>query len=55
MDVDHKTDILNNLNLEGMEICSKNNLSIIKQSELSKLIDDRAVIIKPAGADKGTQ
>ena len=44
-DVDHKTDILNNLDLEGMEICSKNSFSKIEQSELLKLIDGRTVII----------
>ena len=31
-----------------MEICSKNNLSKMKQSELSKLIKDRTIITKPA-------
>ena len=31
-----------------MDICSKNNLSKMKQSELSKLISDRNIIIKPA-------
>ena len=34
--------------IEGMEICSKNNLSKMKQSELSKLIKDRTIITKPA-------
>ena len=50
-DLDHQNDILNNLDLEGMDICSKNNLSKIEQSELSKLINGRTIIIKPA--DKG--
>ena len=34
-----------------MDICSKNNLSKVEQSELPKLINDRTIIIKPA--DKG--
>ena len=50
-DLDHQIDILNNLDLEKMDICSKNNLSKIEHSELSKLINDRTIIIKPA--DKG--
>ena len=44
-DLDHQIDILNNLDLEGMDISSK------EQSELSKLINDKTIIIKPA--DKG--
>ena len=50
-DLDRQTDILNNLDLEGIDICSKNNLSKMEQSELPKLINDRTIIIKPA--DKG--
>ena len=50
-DLDHKIGIQNNLDLEGLDICSKNNLSKMEQSELSKLISDRTMIIKPA--DKG--
>ena len=50
-DLDHQIDILNNLDLEGMDMSSKNNLSQTEQSELSKLINDKAIIIKPA--DKG--
>ena len=34
-----------------MDICSKNNLSKMEQSELLKLVNDRTIIIKPA--DKG--
>ena len=34
-----------------MDMRSKNNLSKVEQSELSKLIKDRTIIIKPA--DKG--
>ena len=34
-----------------MDISSKNNLSKTEQSELSKLINDKTIIIKPA--DKG--
>ena len=51
-DLDHQIDILNNLDLEGMDISSKNNLSETEQSELSKLINSKAIIIKPA--DKGS-
>ena len=34
-----------------MDICSKNNISKMEQSELSELINDGTIIIKPA--DKG--
>ena len=47
-DLDHQIDILNNLDLEGMDVSSKNNLSKTEQSELSKLINDKTIIIKPA-------
>ena len=50
-DLDHQIDILNNVDLEGMGICSKNNLSKMEQSELSKPINDWTIIIKPI--DKG--
>ena len=40
-DLHLQIDIRNNLDLEEMDICSKNNLSKIEQSELSKLINDR--------------
>ena len=50
-DLDHQIDVLNNLDLEGMDISSKNNLSKIEQSELLKLINDKNIIIKLA--DKG--
>ena len=46
-DLDHQTDILNDLNLERMDISSKNNLFKTEQSELSKLINDKTIIIKP--------
>ena len=46
--LDHQIDTLNNLDLEGMDICSKKNLS-----NLSKLINDWIIIIKPA--DKRVQ
>ena len=39
--LDRQIDILNNLDLEGMDIRSKNNLSKMEQSELLKLINDR--------------
>ena len=51
-DLEHQIDILNNLDLEGMDISSKNNLSKTEQLELSKLINDKTIIIKPA--DKGS-
>ena len=47
-DLDHQIDILNNLDLEGMDVSSENNLSKTEQSELSKIINDRTIIIKPA-------
>ena len=47
-DLDHQIDILNNLDLEGMDLSSNNNLSKTEQSELSKLINDKTIIIKPA-------
>ena len=47
-DLDHQIDILNNLGLEGLDICSKNNLSKMEQSEWPKFINDRTIIIKPA-------
>ena len=50
-DLHHQIDSLNNLDLEGMDISSKSNLSKTEQSELSKLINDKTIIIKPA--DKG--
>ena len=53
LDHHHQIDIHNNLDIEGMDICSKNNLSKIEQLELSELINDRTIIIKPA--DKGAQ
>ena len=49
--LDHQIDLLNNLNLEGIDICPKNNLSKMEQSELPKLVNNRTIIIKPA--DKG--
>lgn len=52
-DLNHQTDILNNLDLKGMELCSKNNLSKMKQSEFPKIISDRTIVIKLA--DKGVQ
>ena len=48
-DLDYQIDVLNNLDLEGMDIFSKNNLSKMEQSELLKLINDRIKIIKPPG------
>ena len=50
-DLDHQIDVLNNLNLEEMETKSKCNFSIMEQKELSKLINDETMVIKPA--DKG--
>ena len=46
--LDHQTDILNNLYLEGINICSRYNLSKMEQSELPKFINYRTIIIKPA-------
>ena len=46
--LDHQIDTLNNIDLEGMDIFSKNNLSKMEQSELSKLINDKTIILKPA-------
>ena len=46
-DLDHQIDILNNADLEGMDICSKNNLSKMEQSELLKTISDWTIIMKP--------
>ena len=45
--------ILNNLDLEGMDKCSKNNFFKREQSELSKLINDRTIIITPADRGEG--
>ena len=39
---------LNDLDLEWIKTYSKNSLSKMQQSELSKLINDRALVIKPA-------
>ena len=50
-DLDHQTDVLNNLNLERMETKFKSNLSNMEQKELSKLSNDETIVIKPA--DKG--
>ena len=44
---------INNLDLEGMDVSSKNNFSKTEQSELPKLINDKTIIIKPT--DKGAQ
>ena len=52
-DLNHQTGILNNLDLKGMELCSKNNLCKMKQSEFPKIISDRTIVIKLA--DKGVQ
>ena len=38
-ELDHQIDILNNLDLEGMETCSENNLSKTEQPEFSKCIN----------------
>ena len=45
-DLDHQIDILNNLDLQGMYLCSKNNLSKMRQSELPKFINYNSKIIK---------
>ena len=50
-DLDHQIDILNNLDLEGMDVSSKNNLSKTEQSELPKRIKYKTIIVKPG--DKG--
>ena len=50
-DLDHQIVVLNNLNLEEMETKSNSNFSIMEQKELSKLINDETMVIKPA--DKG--
>ena len=36
-DLDHQIDILNNLDLKGMDICSKSNFFKMERSELLKL------------------
>lgn len=46
--LDHQIGILNNLDLEGMDICYKNTLSKMEESALLKLINDRTIITKPA-------
>ena len=48
IDLDHQIYLMNNLDLERMDICSENNFSKMKQWELSKLINDRTMNIKPA-------
>ena len=50
-DLDHQIDVLNNLDLEGMDISSKNNLFKTEEAELLKFINDKTIIIKPT--DKG--
>ena len=52
-DLDSQIDILSNLDLEGMDICYKNNLSKTEQPELLKLINDRTTIIKHADKRAG--
>ena len=54
-DLDNQTDILNNLDLELRETCSKNNLSKMEQSEYSKLISDMTIVIKPADEEEKEQ
>ena len=49
--LDNQIDILNNLDLEGMDRCSKKSLSKMEPSELSKLFNKRTIIIKTT--DKG--
>ena len=48
MELDHQIDILNYLCFEGMETCSENNLSKMEQSEFSKLINYRTIVIRLA-------
>ena len=50
-DLDHQINILSNLDFEGMDISSKNNLSKTEQAELLKFINNKTVILKPT--DKG--
>ena len=50
-DLDYKSDIMNNLNLETMETNSKSNLCNMEHKELSKLSNDKTIVIKHA--DKG--
>lgn len=45
-DLDHQIDILNNVDLKGMETCSQNNLSKMQLSEFSKLNNDRTIVIE---------
>ena len=46
-DLDQQIDILNKLDLEGMDICSEKNHSKMEELEFSKLISDRIIIMKP--------
>ena len=48
-DLHHRTDVLNNLNLDKMETKSESNLSYMEQKELLKLINDETIVIKHAG------
>ena len=50
-DLDHQIDVLDNFNLEKMESKSRRNPSHTEQKELSKLMNDETIVIKPA--DKG--
>ena len=47
-DLNHQIDVLNNLNLEKMETKSKSSLPNMEQKELSKLSNDKTIVIKPA-------
>ena len=50
-DLDHQIDILNNLDLKGMDICSKSNFFKMERSELLKL----KIKLKIKPADKRAQ
>ena len=50
-DLNHKIDVLNNLNLEKIETNFKSSLSNMEQKELWKLSNDETIVIK--SADKG--
>ena len=48
----HQIEALNNLNLEKMEAKSKSNFSNMEQKELSKLINDKTIAVKPANKEE---
>ena len=45
-DLDYQTGVLNNINLEKVETKSKSNLSSMEKIELSKLRNDKTMVIE---------